>query len=248
MFTYNESAGSFFAWSENHYSDDSSPGEKEIGIQWSPGSTTDDTAPALSEVNFSVSSGHEARFIIEIQGSSTKRFSSKNYTLSLKWSDESNKSTVPIFSPNFDPNDPSTFLPEQQFTLKADIVDSGHSNNTCMGSFINRVTQKFSDSTNTNDDREQYKNFVRNCLEGFPFLLFVGLTTSEGGIDMCNGIQYYANQVAQTAKLEQARQTYIETAQEFGQTITAVLNGFKTKFNVTEEEAQDNIKKYWKET
>ena len=183
MFTYNESAGSFFAWSENHYSDDSSPGEKEVGIQWSPGSTTDDTAPALSEVNFSVSSGHEARFIIEIQGSSTKRFSSKNYTLSLKWSDESNKSTVPIFSPNFDPNDPSTFLPEQQFTLKADIVDSGHSNNTCMGSFINRVTQKFSDSTNTNDDREQYKNFVRNCLEGFPFLLFVGLTTSEGGID-----------------------------------------------------------------
>ena len=118
-----------------------------------------------------------------------------------------------------------------------------------------------------NEDTEKLKEFIDNNRDIFVNLspeivnALVEITkspelakisaenkTSEGGIDMCNGIQYYANQVAQTAKLEQARQTYIETAQEFGQTITAVLNGFKTKFNVTEEEAQDNIKKYWKET
>ena len=66
----------------------------------------------------------------------------------------------------------------------------------------------------------------------------------EGRIDMCNGIQYYANQVAK----EQARQTFIETAQDFGHSITDTINKFVTKFNVTEEEAQADIKKYWKES
>jgi hypothetical protein len=33
--------------------------------------------------------------------------------------------------------DPDTFLPEQSFTLKADVVDSSHSNNVIVGKFVN---------------------------------------------------------------------------------------------------------------
>lgn len=76
--------------------------------------------------------------------------------------------------------------------------------------------------------------------------------TSEGGIDMCNGIQYYANQVARQVAdkevAENSRKTFVETAQIFGHSITDTINKFISQFNVTEEEAQDNIKKYWKET
>ena len=68
--------------------------------------------------------------------------------------------------------------------------------------------------------------------------------TPEGGVNMCNGIQYYANQVA----MEKARQSYIESAQDFGHSIADTINKFIVKFNVTEEEAKADIKKYWKET
>lgn len=182
LFTREDTAGdNFFVWSEDtsllDNTDDDEKNPIKVGVQWSPGSTTDEDAPGLSPIDCLIGE-NRAEFYIEIQGSSTKRFHSKNYTLSLKWVDDQVTSYVPLFSPNFDPTDTSTFLPEQEFTLKADVIDSGHSNNTCMGSFINKVTQKFSNATENTD---RYKDFVRNCLEGFPFLLFVGLTTEEDG-------------------------------------------------------------------
>ena len=70
----------------------------------------------------------------------------------------------------------------------------------------------------------------------------------EGGVNMCNGIQYYANQVAEKVAAEREMKGYIESAQEFGHTLTDTISRFIAKFNVTEEEAQDNIKKYWKES
>ncbi len=118
-----------------------------------------------------------------------------------------------------------------------------------------------------NEDTDKLKEFIDNNRDTFVNLspeitnALVEITkspelakiiaenkTSEGGIDMCNGIQYYANQVAEVAANERERKTYIEAAQEFGQSITDTISRFIAKFNVTEEEAQDNIKKYWKET
>jgi hypothetical protein len=63
---------------------------------------------------------------------------SKNYTLSLESGpDVIQAGQAILFSPNFNREDTSTFLPEQKFTLKADVVDSSHSNNTAVGKFIN---------------------------------------------------------------------------------------------------------------
>jgi hypothetical protein len=53
---------------------------------------------------------------------------------------DSDNSYIPIFTPWFNLDDTKTFLPENSFTLKADIVDSSHTNNTCMGKFINENT------------------------------------------------------------------------------------------------------------
>lgn len=177
LLTYDESSNqgsSFFDWSEIHYGDNAATGERTVGVKWSPGSkdpTVD--SPELRQIQTD-----SAQFILSIQGSTTKMYAAKNYMLTLKWAGQSDDHTVPLFSPNFDPEDPSTFLPEQAFTLKADVIDSGHSNNTCMGSFINTVTKKFNGAVAGNDS-QKYSGFVKNCLEGFPFLLFIEITKSN---------------------------------------------------------------------
>jgi len=78
-------------------------------------------------------------FNINIQGSSTRQNHGKNLDLILVNKDTDTHNKL-LYSPNFDENDSNTYLPESKFTLKADIVDSGHSNNTVMGKFINQNT------------------------------------------------------------------------------------------------------------
>ena len=76
----------------------------------------------------------------------------------------------PLYSPNFKYGDTNTFLPERSFTLKADVVDSGHSNNTSCSKFINTVCR----STNYYiKDTSRYSKYIKNCLIGFPILLFL---------------------------------------------------------------------------
>lgn len=117
----------------------------------------------------------QALFKLDIQGSSTRENHGKNLDLSLV-----NKDTVTntklLYSPNFKENDSDTYLPESKFTLKADIVDSGHSNNTVMGKFINENTQKF----NTGSEG-QYKNYIKNCLEGFPCVVILNVDYEIAG-------------------------------------------------------------------
>lgn len=196
LISYDESSvlqgqSGFLAWSENtSYSDNSTPDPKRVSVMWSPGSTDpSDPAPALSEVKYQGSYGDPpANFQLSIQGSSTKAYTSKNYMLTLNWEGEVHNQGVPLFSPNFKRDDPTTFLPERAFTLKADVVDSGHSNNTCMGSFINSVTKPF--SATSGNSTQKYKDYVRNCLEGFPFLMFVRID-NPGGDSTAESKIYY---------------------------------------------------------
>lgn len=113
---------------------------------------------------------------LDIQGSSTKNYRSKNWLLSLINEDESDQADIFLFSPNYNKTDSSTFLPEQDFNLKSDVVDSSHSNNTACGKFINTVCTKF----NTNTDG-YHKKYIKNCLDGFSVLLFLNITYDENG-------------------------------------------------------------------
>lgn len=111
----------------------------------------------------------QAIFTLDIQGSSTRRNHGKNLDLNLV-NNNTTTGTKLLYSPNFDSADDNTFLPESKFTLKADIVDSGHTNNTVMGKFINDNTKKF--ETNS---KGMYKNYIKNCLEGFPCIVILNI-------------------------------------------------------------------------
>ena len=190
MISYDEinaaQSGGFFTWSEQHYKENEKPPSQKVGVYWSSGITGGNTTE--EDVRLQEVTHRQTEFSLSVQGSTTKLYSSKNYTLKLNWIGEVHNDSVPLFSPNFNPEDSKTFLPEQAFTLKADVVDSGHSNNTCMGSFINSVTQRYSDSI-LNHSSGKYSGFVKNCLEGFPFLLFVRISNPNG--DTTGADKYY---------------------------------------------------------
>lgn len=155
-------------------------GRKEVSIQYSGGKSS------LTEYSIPVNWGNSS-FYIELQGSSTGRYKSKNLNLGI--SSDSDTYKV-LYTPNFkNVTDNMTadekktayasFLPEEKFTLKADIVDSTHNNNTAVGAFVNANTTKFEKYDMAIGN---YSNYIKNCLLGFPILLFISLTSNSGEI------------------------------------------------------------------
>lgn len=120
-------------------------------------------------------------FYIQIQGSSTRTFDEKNLEL---YAPTAQEGTVYLYSPNNDPDVENTeaFLPEESFTLKADVVDSSHTNNNAIGAFVNANTQKFNDATLAQGN-SKYKARLKNCLTGFPVLLFLNSTYHSSASD-----------------------------------------------------------------
>lgn len=114
-------------------------------------------------------------FIIDIQGSTTRKYRGKNLELGLVAVDDNDTNTY-LYSPNFLKSDTNTYLPENSFTLKADAVDSSHSNNTCIGDFVNKNTAKFADAIQDTT----YGPYIKNCLIGFPVLVFIEVTSYSG--------------------------------------------------------------------
>lgn len=152
-----------------------------VSIEWSSGRS------ALTEVKMP-DSFTNAQFRASLQGSSTKLYRVKNFTLAIENTDQSETADVYLYSPNFNQDNPDTFLPETQFTLKADVVDSSHSNNTTCGKFVNTVCEKFSDSIS---EDSIFKPYIKNCLEGFPILLFMHIVTEDPETGGKDDVYYY---------------------------------------------------------
>lgn len=152
-----------------------------VSIEWSSGRS------ALTEVKVP-DSFTNAQFRASLEGSSTKLYRVKNFTLAIENTDQSETADVYLYSPNFNQDNPDTFLPETQFTLKADVVDSSHSNNTTCGKFINAVCEKFSDSIS---EDSVFKPYIKNCLEGFPILLFMHIVTEDPDTGDKDDVYYY---------------------------------------------------------
>ena len=108
-------------------------------------------------------------YYIKPQGSTTSEYFGKNLTLGITLA-QADDNQVAVFTPNFDANDTSTFLPEQEYTLKADVSDSSHSNNDAMGKFINANTTAF---TTPYGQSSKYKSHIKNCLTGFPCIIII---------------------------------------------------------------------------
>lgn len=163
----NDSDEDFMAKLEKNYGEDGTGIGSDLNfpvtVQWSPG------GKGLQVIQFP-DEYIAAQFRAGLQGSSTKGFRSKNFFLEAENTLDSEQAEVYLFSPNFSNDDSSTFLPENRYNLKADAVDSSHSNNTTCGKFVNTVCKKFyTDTTNP------YSSYVRNCLEGFPMLLYLNV-------------------------------------------------------------------------
>ena len=172
VFTHENSADEdIISWIEGLYGEDGTmPGNDkqfQVSLSWSPGRT------GTKIINFP-DSWLGAMFKMRLQGSSTKNNRGKNFFIEIVNADEGSE-RVYLFSPNFSKTNVTTFLPEFGFNLKADIVDSSHSNNTTCGKFVNTVCKKF----NTNTD-SKYAPYVRNCLEGFPILLYLQVVDKIG--------------------------------------------------------------------
>ena len=144
-----------------------------VKIQWSSGSKS-----SLKHILFE---NEELDFSINLQGSTTKQYKAKNLELYAPQSDESG---VYVYSPNIAHNENSKefndmLLPEQSFTLKADVVDSSHSNNNAIGNFINDNLTEFG-APKTIHERSgvlsKYIKKIKKCLTGFPILVFLNTT------------------------------------------------------------------------
>ena len=167
----NDSDEDFMTKLEKNYGEDGTGIGSDLNfpvtIQWSPGKK------GLQIIQFP-DEYVNAQFRVGLQGSSTKGYRSKNFYIEAENTVDSEQAEVYLFSPNFSNEDSTTFLPERRFNLKADVVDSSHSNNTTCGKFVNTVCKKFyTDTTNP------YSSYVRNCLEGFPMLLYLNVIETD---------------------------------------------------------------------
>lgn len=137
--------------------------------------------PAAESVTFEYYDPTTNKFItlshvkVELQGTSTLTDFIKNLELYIP--------DGAIFIPK------ETWLPESRYTLKADIVDSGHCNNPAVGKFINEILGDASDNKETwlpyaNAARNNFYNSnyyqkhqptatLKHTVEGFPVLLFI---------------------------------------------------------------------------
>lgn len=70
---------------------------------------------------------------VSLQGTSTLTYKDKNLEIYFQKKKEGSETETEMFQPKAD------WLPENRFTLKADVVDSAHANNTSIGKWINDV-------------------------------------------------------------------------------------------------------------
>jgi len=136
-----------------------------ITLYWSNGG---ENLELISDIGSSSNSAAVFRFTL--QGSSTLGYRCKNFELFAPVNNDAGK--VYVYSPNYDPSDTSSFLPEESFTLKADVVDSSHTNNNAIGTFVNEVTTPF-DAARRSQVGSPYSTYIKNCLTGFPILIFL---------------------------------------------------------------------------
>ena len=139
-----------------------------------------DTKQSIEDVNWNVA----------LQGTSTLKYRVKNLEIYTVGTINSDGDPV-LFQPK------ENWFPEKQFTLKADIVDSAHANNTVIGAWVNDSSKcTILDKTppmiqlernrpkdidvDGNQLRDEYDTpavnkdvTIKHTTEGFPILLFI---------------------------------------------------------------------------
>ena len=178
---------------------DTAFGRREISLYWCEGkkegtktSLNKVEIPAITDSKTNIS--YTGSWMVELQGTSTMRNRIKNFSLVVSTKNTTGDKVL-LMSPNYDKNDTKTFLPESVWTIKADIADSAHANNTSIGKFVNEVCTPFSKSNGMNLT-ENVAAYVKNTLEGFPVLMYFKIGESVYYLGVYNfnmGRQSYYN-------------------------------------------------------
>ena len=154
---------------------DTAFGRREISLYWCEGKK-EGTKTTLNKVEVPAITDSKTNIVytgnwmVELQGTSTMRNKIKNFSLVVNTKNDGGDKIL-LMSPNYDKNNPKTFLPESVWTIKADIADSAHANNTSIGKFVNEVCTPFGKSNGMNLT-ENVAAYVKNTLEGFPVLMY----------------------------------------------------------------------------
>lgn len=152
--------------------------EPFINLYWSTGAKENSVNTGLLNIPRPVITDTETGFTydgdwkVKLQGTSTMRNRIKNFSLLVNTRPTHDDKMKILMSPNYDPTNPKSFLPEAEWTLKADIADSAHANNTSIGKFVNDVCTPFINNNGQQALRSDIKPFIKNTLEGFPFFMF----------------------------------------------------------------------------
>ena len=161
-------------WPESPKTDDEKPTPINGYIYYVP----KDAEGQLSTFIVRDNNQNKIGFTFSIQGSSTRGFGIKNIELSVN---QLTEDKLTVFTPNFDREDTSTFLPEKSFTLKADMVDSSTCNNNSIGDFINQNTKPLDENNcPARAANNPFKGHIKNCLTGFPVLVFINVDNAGG--------------------------------------------------------------------
>lgn len=118
---------------------------------------------------------------IGLQGTSSLSYNAKNFELYMGLVDSSGKRLL------FQPID--SWLPENEFTLKADVVDSAHVNNVVIGQIANGHVSNsagapispFSKTPPMITGPETTRDKIKHTSEGFPCLLFIRYAPDANG-------------------------------------------------------------------
>ena len=173
---------------------DTTFGKRKIDLYWIPAGSGGYMSEHLVNIPSGLKDNTNNQNItgtweIDLQGTSTMRNRIKNYSLRIKSESQSGRDKI-LFSPKFDITDNRTFLPDIEWTIKADIADSAHANNTSIGKFVNDVCTKI--DTNIPDATADAKKFVKNTLEGIPVLLYFMCTGKDAdGVTDITKIYYF---------------------------------------------------------
>ena len=129
---------------------------------------------------------------IGLQGTSSLSYNAKNFEIYMGDVDQTGKKM--LFQPTDD------WLPENEFTLKADVVDSAHVNNVVIGQIVNGRAKNSSGQSITPfsatppmslgndvwggdaDKANAIRGKIKHTSEGFPVLLFIRYAPDADGI------------------------------------------------------------------
>lgn len=160
------------------------------GLYYSPGKYELDLSKDDCKIFIDDNAGD---WYIQTQGSSTMQYFVKNLTLGIT---PKQSGYICLYTPNFIYSEDTadnveeavkSYLPEKSFTLKADMVDSSHSNNTSIGDFVNNNTKKFEINFN---EHSVYHKYIKNCLTGYPILVFIKINSYDSSSAQVSNIYF----------------------------------------------------------